>query len=206
MMTNKERYKQAFSVLHASDDISLEVKAMKNEKKLFKMKFAMAACFCAVMVCASATIAYAADIGGIQEKLHVWIHGEQAEVDVTANPDGGYTFSYTEDDQTHIVAAGGVSIDDSGKETPLSAEELADSFTNEVETKEDGSVWLYYRSLAVDITDYLQNGTCKLAYNDNGTMIYFDIADDNGGGYQLTRSTAPDGPAAAYTVIKETER
>ena len=42
-MTNKEKYKQAFSVLHASDISEGEVKYMAKLKKQQKMKLAAAA-------------------------------------------------------------------------------------------------------------------------------------------------------------------
>lgn len=46
-MTNKEKYKQAFSVLHTSDDFSLEVQKMaieRRNKKKGMIAAAIAAC------------------------------------------------------------------------------------------------------------------------------------------------------------------
>ena len=37
-MTNHEKYKQAFSAIHASDDFSLEVENMKNASKKIKLE------------------------------------------------------------------------------------------------------------------------------------------------------------------------
>lgn len=42
-MTNKERYKQAFSVLHTSDQFSVEVENMSRLNKKHNMKVAAAA-------------------------------------------------------------------------------------------------------------------------------------------------------------------
>ena len=57
-MTNKEKYKQAFSALHASENISLEVnKDMKN-KKVFNKKM-MAACTCCVVMLGVGATVYA---------------------------------------------------------------------------------------------------------------------------------------------------
>ena len=42
-MTNKERYKQAFSVLHTSDQFSVEVENMSRLNKKHNMKVAVAA-------------------------------------------------------------------------------------------------------------------------------------------------------------------
>ena len=44
-MTNKERYKQAFSVLHTSDQFSVEVENMGRLNKKHNMKVAAAAFF-----------------------------------------------------------------------------------------------------------------------------------------------------------------
>lgn len=50
MMTNRERYKRAFSAVHASDHISLEVRTMKRTKKWnIKTCAAIAACAALVM-------------------------------------------------------------------------------------------------------------------------------------------------------------
>ena len=57
-MTNKENYKQAFSVLHASDNISLEVHM--NRKKVFKpARKLVSVCVCAALLCALIVTAYA---------------------------------------------------------------------------------------------------------------------------------------------------
>ena len=42
-MTNKERYKQGFSVLHTSDQFSVEVENMSRLNKKHNMKVAAAA-------------------------------------------------------------------------------------------------------------------------------------------------------------------
>lgn len=77
MMTNKERYKQVFSTLHSSGQFTLEVEEMKQIQKKHRKNMAVAAAVaCAVAIGAGGT-AYAADIGGIQQKISIWIRGEQ---------------------------------------------------------------------------------------------------------------------------------
>lgn len=78
-MTNKERYKQAFSVLHASDDMILEVTDMEKRKRAYTKKV-LAAGAAAAILFGSMTAAYAADVGNIQERLTMWFHGEEVEV------------------------------------------------------------------------------------------------------------------------------
>ena len=59
-MTNKEKYKQAFSVLHASGNDSLEGMEMEKKKSAYLMKKTMAACAAVAIVLGSMTVAYAA--------------------------------------------------------------------------------------------------------------------------------------------------
>ena len=201
-MTNKEKYKEAFSVLHASDDISLEVEKMQKNKRNSRRKQVIAACACVAIVAGSMT-AYATDLGGIQTRIHGWIHGEQRVVDVTGETDGSYTFTWTEDGTTQEASGGGVSMDASGEQTVLSADEVLESFSTSVETDDDGTIWLYYESHKVDITEYLSGSSksCKVAIKDNGTTTYFDIKSNGSGGYSLARSDSPQGSADAYTIV-----
>ena len=75
-MTNKEKYKQAFSVLHTSDISEGEVKYMAKLRKQQKMKLAAAAIAVCVIVGGTGT-AYAANVGGIQRTIQLWMHGDQ---------------------------------------------------------------------------------------------------------------------------------
>lgn len=63
MMTNKEKYKQAFCVLHASNNISWEVNKNMSRKKVFKPRRKLAvACMClALTLCAGVSVYAAAN-------------------------------------------------------------------------------------------------------------------------------------------------
>ena len=92
-MTNKEKYKQAFSALHTSGQTNWEVEKMIQINKKHKTNIAVAAAVtCAVLIGVSGT-AYAADLGGIQEKIALWIHGQKTEVDISFE-EGSYTYTY----------------------------------------------------------------------------------------------------------------
>ena len=68
-MTNKERYKQAFSALQSSQKLSLEVEEMAEfQKKRKKNIVAAAAVACAVIICGSGT-AYAAVLEGFRRRF-----------------------------------------------------------------------------------------------------------------------------------------
>ena len=126
-MTNKERYKQAFSALPSSQQFYLEEAEMMQIHKKHKKNIAVAAAIaCAVIIGGSGTV-YAADIGGIQEKLSIWLYGKQTEVEVNENENGGYTFTYDRGNGSEGMSVfGGVSFDADGSETWLTADELAE--------------------------------------------------------------------------------
>ena len=174
-MTNKERYKQAFSALPSSQQFHLEEAEMTQIHKKHKKNMAVAAAIaCAVIIGGSGTV-YAADIGGIQEKLSIWLYGKQTEVDVTENENGGYTFTYDRGNGTEGMSAyGGVSFNADGSQTWLSADELADQINNSatVEKDADGKVWVYYYDQKQDITDQLVNSNvCHITMTHEGKTI-----------------------------------
>ena len=66
MMTDKERYKRAFSLLRASDYSKMEVKSMNNVR-ILPVRRLVALCAAVALVAAMASVAYAADLGGVQD-------------------------------------------------------------------------------------------------------------------------------------------
>ena len=76
-MTNREKYKQAFSVLQTSGEISLEVENMAIMNKKAKLKAAAAVISTCLIVAGGSGIAYAADIGGIQRTIELWFEAVQ---------------------------------------------------------------------------------------------------------------------------------
>lgn len=178
-MTNKEKYKKAFQTLHSSAHLSLEAEMMEKRKHAYQMKKIAAACVATAVVFGSMTVAYAADFGGIQQKITAWFHGKQTQMQVKqTEEDGiGYTYSFTDEDgNIQERSGGGVAIDDNGKETPLSAEEVLAEAGNDVETGADGRVYLYYYDKKVDVTDLFgEDGICRVALEHEGQTIYFKI-------------------------------
>lgn len=196
-MTNRERYKQAFSTLQSSSQHTWEVEEMTLIQKKHRKNIAVAAAVaCAVVIGAGGT-AYAADLGGIQEKISMWLYGTQREVNVTENGEngyGGYTFTYMQDGETKSIGGGGVSIDADGNETWLSADEVAAEMSNfaDIDVDEDGKVWIYYYDQKVDITDsFDENGICNLTLTHEDKTVYLEITKDEDGGYSLTQTENP---------------
>ncbi len=181
-MTNKERYKQAFSAIHISDEFSLEVRKMKNismKKKFNQMVAAIAVC---VLLVGGSTVAYATDLGGIQRTIQLWINGDQTEVTLDFNSDGSYDMEYLDKEGNAIQqGGGGVAFDDDGSERPLTEEELLDHLNKpDVRYEDDGSVWIYYFDQKIDITDKFDDNVCYVQVSNGGETLYMTIKYQNG--------------------------
>lgn len=182
-MTNKQRYKQVFSALHASDCIT-EVKAMKRRTYMPRLA---AACAAVVMVMSAATVAYAADIGGIQRIVQIWIKGDQTDA-VLETSGNEYTVTYQgQDGEAHSFGGGGVAFNDDGTERPLTDEEILEHLNSpDVEYREDGSVWVRYRGEELDITDrFDESGVCYVKLTGDDGELYMTVK------YQGGHATSP---------------
>lgn len=191
-MTNKEKYQRAFSVLHASDDCLEAVKTMKIAHGVYRKKLAAVAAV-AIMVLAMASIAYARDVGGIQRNVQIWLHGELTDA-VMVVEDGEYTLTYTDENgETHKRGGGGVAIDSSGRERPLTAEELLEDLNSpEVEYRDDGSVWLDYMDQRFEITDKFDaDGFCYVTVMEEDHPLYVTVKYKAGLCAQVNRYATP---------------
>ncbi len=203
-MTNSERYKQAFSAIQSSRQLSLEVEEMAKIEKKHKKNMAVAAAVaCAVIIGGSGTV-YAADIGGIQEKINVWLYGRQTEMEVKENGDGGYTFIYDGGNgDEEIMGYGGVSIDENGDMTWLSADELAGHINESISIKEDedGKVWVYYQDQKTEITDMFDaNGVCGFNLNQGDQAVYVEITKNADGSYSFTQTNDESPTSCSVTT------
>lgn len=186
-MTNKEKYKQAFSVLQSSGEISLEVERMAIMNKKARMRTAAAAVAACVALAGGGGIVYAADIGGIQRTVQLWIDGDQTTVTFEYDGDGSFLMSYpSEDGEVKEIGGGGVAVEADGTERPLTEEELLDSLNDpEVEYKDDGTVWVYYYDQKIEITDQFQDGVCYVKLSHGDETLYMTVK------YQDGYSTSP---------------
>lgn len=179
-MTNKERYKRAFSLLRASQHDFMEVKSM-NQVKVLPVRRLIALCAAVVFVVAMATVAYAADIGGIRRTVQIWIHGDQtnAVLDIRGK---SYTLSYEDENgEPHSIGGGGVAIGVFGKERPLTGEEILEELNYpEVVYQEDGSVWVYYHGQKLEITDKFVDGVCYVQLQEDDQTLYLTVTDQEG--------------------------
>lgn len=181
-MTNREKYKQAFSVLHSSDDLILEVEKMAIIKKRTAVKAAAGLVSVCLLMAGGGSIAYASDLGGIQRTIQLWIEGDQTDVTFEYDPAGSYQASYQAEDGTvKEFGGGGVAIDADGTERPLTESELLEELNApDVRYLEDGTVWIYYYDQEIEITDRFKDGVCYAKVSNGDETLYMTILYQNG--------------------------
>ena len=186
-MTDKERFQETFKYLHASPEIITEVLNMSEEKRVItvnrkrNMGRVAAAVAALVIAVGSGSVAYAMDLGGIQRIVQVWIHGDQTDAVFTVN-EGEYTLEY-ENEEGNLVqqSGGGIAFEADGTQRPLTEEELWEDVTApDVEYKEDGTVWVYYKNQELNITDKFENEICYLQLEDGDEVKFLTIKYQNG--------------------------
>ena len=184
-MTNKEKYKQAFSVLQTSGDFSMEVEKMAMRQKHHKVKTIAAAVAACIVLVGGAGTAYAANLGGIQRTIQLWINGDQPNATLEINNDGNsstYTIKIPDENGNSTeITGGGVAMDGDGVERPLTEDEIMEQINQpDVEYEDDGSVWLYYKDRKLDITDRFEDGICYVKLTDGKDVKYLTIKYNDG--------------------------
>lgn len=181
-MTDREKYKQAFSVLHTSEKFSLEEKKMAKLKRQKTIKNIAAALVVSLLFVGGSVTAYANDLGGIQRKLQIWLEGDLTDVQVTFTGDGNYKMDYTRPDGSHgEIEGGGVAIEADGSQRPLTPDELQEDIeeVDYIDFREDGTIWFVYRGEKTEITHKFKNGFCHVEVRDeNNKPVYYTIRQD----------------------------
>ena len=181
-MTNKEKYKQAFSGLHPLEPISPEVEQMVKIQKKHKFQAAAAILTAFILVGGTGTV-YAANIGGIQRTIQLWIHGDQTDATLDVKEDGSYSLNYSDENGKEVEqGGGGVAFDADGTERPLTEEEIMEQINMpEVESEEDGSIWVYYENQKIEITDKFDNDkVCYVKIKGKEKTLYLTVKYQNG--------------------------
>ena len=190
---DKEQYKKTFDTVASFGMEPLEVRRiMKNSRKhAYMNKIAAAAAVVAVLA-GSTGVAYAANVGGIQRTLQLWLYGDQTNAELVIDENGEYSATYQlEDGSTEIRSGGGIAIEADGTERPLTEEEIMDQlFMPEVEYKDDGTVWVYYYDQKIDVTDLFEDGVCYVKLVNGDETLYMTIEYDNG--YSVSNDKYPE--------------
>ena len=194
-MTNKERYQRTFSALHTSADYVKGVNEMPKKTKI-KLSKAVALVAVVVLVLGMATVAYAADVGGIQRTVQIWLHGDQTNALLTVEQSDYTAYSATyvdEEGVSHEIEGGGIAYDFFGRPQPLTEEDIMEQLNAPtVEYPEDGSVWVYYREQKLEITDKFDaDGVCYVQLSDNGRPLYMTVKYQEGYATDTNRYPRP---------------
>ncbi|MBR3166069.1 MAG: hypothetical protein IKF16_07860 [Lachnospiraceae bacterium] len=190
-MTNHEEYKKAFRHVRPSREITMEDLEM-NKQAYIRGKVLTIVGSVAGAVILSGGVCYAANVGGIQETVQLWLHGNQVEATVESSEDVPFTVTYEDEEGIHEFGGGGMSEDENGEMRPISMEEYIEYLQNEsidVEMKEDGSCWLYGGETAMDITDLFN--VCETSIEVDGKTKWVRIEKDADGGYSVQTADSP---------------
>lgn len=177
-MTDRERYKRTFSQLHASEEILLEVKTMKNIK-IMPVRRLVAVAAAALLIAAMATVAYAADVGGIQTTIQILLKDgtllnvtdireivlEDGTVVKSAffetadmEPKDDVEIEVNYNGERQVVHGTVVSMEPG----EVDAESMESLEVFPVEYRDDGTVWVHYNNRDIEITDLFEGGVCSL--------------------------------------------
>jgi len=191
-MNNKGRYQRAFSALHTSTDYYKGVKQMNTVHK-FHLPKAAAACLAAILMLGAASTAYAANIGGIQRTVQVWLEGDRTDAVLDIHG-SSYNLSWQDEDGTVQEQGGrGVAIGADGKERTLTEDEIMEHLNKpDVSYKDDGTVWVYYYNQALDITDKFENGVCYVKLIHEEGELYLTVKYGDGYSFSPKRYIAAD--------------
>ena len=104
---------------------------MSRLNKKHNMKVAAAALAGCIFLAGGTGTAYAANVGGIQRTVQVWLHGDQTTANMTVSDDGTYTIEYPDENgETREISGGGIAYEADGTERPLTGEELLELAPN----------------------------------------------------------------------------
>lgn len=159
---------------------SLKEKEILKMKKNYHFVRRLATVAAAVALVFTLCItAYAADIGGIQRTIQLWLYGNQTNV-ILDIQDGQYTL--TNDAGDVLISGGGVSIDPDESERPLTEDEIIDHLEKpDLQYREDGTVWIFYRGQKIEITNLFDaDGICYLELRDGEDILYVTATKENG--------------------------
>ena len=192
-MTEQEKYKRAVDAVASSQMRKLEASdIMNNGKKNFKFKGLVIAVAAVILLVGACGGAYAADLGGIQSKVQVWFRGELTDVTLDISTNGNaseYAVTFTDAQGVEReIHGGGVAMDMFGRERPLTEDEILEQLNSpEVVYEDDGTVWVYYGSQKVEITDlFNEDGFCFVKLTGGKKPVYMTIK--YGEGYSTSGS------------------
>lgn len=169
--------------MHSPCEMTLEVEKMAILSKKAKIRTTAAAIITIfLLITGGSGVVYAADVGGIQRTIQLWIEGDRTDVTFEYHESGTYDMSYeTKDGETEELHGGGVAIEEDGTERPLTEEELLEELSwPDVIYEEDGTVWVYYYDQKMEITDQFEDGVCYVKVSNGEETLYMTVLYQDG--------------------------
>lgn len=151
-MTNKEKWQRAFSALHTSKEFETRMENKVMAKRKLRFRPALTALCAALALVLGGTSVYAADVGGVQRQIQLWLHGELTDVTFTYSDDTG-SYSLADPDGNIVQMGGGVEMHPDGSVRTLGPDELAAYLENAVNTDViEGKLCLLYKDQVYDLS------------------------------------------------------
>ena len=165
-MTEKDKYKRAFSSIHLPEDFAVDSKRKQREKKAQFQGAITAACVAAVLF-AGTTVAYASNFNGIQRTIQIWLHGDQTSAVITFDEGDGITRYAMTDENGNEIHGGGVTIENDGSEKPVSEAQMREYLNSPDMDTVNGRTYLFYKDQAIDLTELFdKDGICYVMLKD----------------------------------------
>ena len=177
MMTNRDRFRRAFSAVQAPGDFELNLEDNTMSKKIGFRKAVVTAACTILAVVGGGTAVYASNVGGIQRQIQVWLHGDQTTATMTIS-DNGEASQYTiEDENGNVIqGGGGVVVESDGTTRPVTEAEMEQHLNSPDVEVENGHVYLYYKDQTLDLTDkFDDDGLCYVTLQDGSKDLYVTV-------------------------------
>lgn len=146
------------------------------------------------------SVCYAANIGGIQRQIQLWIEGDKTAAIIEFDGNGKYALSYKDSEgNLYSQTGGGVKFNEYGTEVPATEEELLKEMFAPNAVYEDGKAILYYYNQvddnyyknSLDITDLFEDGVCYITLTQDGKPLYITVKYQKGLATSTNRYLSP---------------
>lgn len=164
-MTDRERYRRAFSAIQPSAALLEGMTMEKTNRNRLPARRLLVLCTVLVLIISVFSVAYATDLGGFR----IWVNGKLQSGAIDQSKDGSIT--WTSEDGTYVVDGGYIVLPD-GSERPITAEELMEEYRNNPVLYTDKGVIVAYQDQRYDITEEMQrNNRAVVEFEINGEAV-----------------------------------
>ena len=164
---------------------------LNRKHKLKTIAATVATC---LIVTAGTGTAYASDLGGIQRKVQLWIHGDQTTATLKISSDGSYNGTYADKDgKQKEFGGGGVAFNPDGSERSLTEEEIMEELNApDIEYEKDVPSSCIQKSVhRYHNTKFTKDNICYVKLVDGDDSLYVTVKYNNGCAYSPNKYISP---------------